>query len=139
MTGQVVDHLDFWIGDKAVEMKQTHNLTYPVRSAIIEDWELMEKFWHRCLHQYLRAEPEESVLVLTEPPMNPPENRETMAEIMFETFGVKGLYIAVQAVMSLYSNWCLAKPGSMQKELGLTGSVLDAGDGVTHVIPIWGG
>jgi len=27
--------------------------------------------------------------------MNPPENREQMAEIMFETFGVKGLFIGV--------------------------------------------
>ena len=60
--------------------------------------------YHRTLFEYLRCEPEESVVVLTEPPMNPPENREQMAEIMFETFGVKGLYIGVQAVMSLYSN-----------------------------------
>ena len=28
--------------------------------------------------------------------MNTPENRELTAEIMFETFNVKGLYIAVQ-------------------------------------------
>jgi len=27
--------------------------------------------------------------------MNSPENREQMAEIMFETFGVKGLFIGV--------------------------------------------
>lgn len=43
----------------------------------------------------LRCEPEETIVILTEPPMNPPENREAMAEIMFETFNVKGLYIAV--------------------------------------------
>jgi actin-related protein 3 len=30
-------------------------------------------------------------MVLTEPPMNPPENREAIAEIMFETFNMKGL------------------------------------------------
>ena len=76
------------------------------------------------------------MVVLTEPPMNPPENREQMAEIMFETFGVKGLHIAVQATMALYSNWYSAKPGSLQKEVGLTGTVVDSGDGVTHVIPI---
>ena len=29
--------------------------------------------------------------------MNSPENREYTAEIMFETFNVPGLYIAVQA------------------------------------------
>jgi len=35
-------------------------------------------------------------MMQTEPPLNAPENREYTAEIMFETFNVKGLYIAVQ-------------------------------------------
>jgi actin-related protein len=34
--------------------------------------------------------------LLTEPPLNTPENREYTAEIMFESFNVPGLYIAVQ-------------------------------------------
>lgn len=33
--------------------------------------------------------------------MNPPENREAMAEIFFETFNVPGLFIGVQAVFAL--------------------------------------
>ncbi len=98
----------------------------------------MEKLWHRCLFNYLRCEPESHVVVLTEPPMNPPESREQMAEIMFETFNVKGLHIAVQATMALYSNWVSAKPDSLQKKIGLTGTVVDSGDGVTHVIPVVG-
>lgn len=36
--------------------------------------------------------------------MNPPENREKLAEIFFETFNVKGLYIGVQAILALYSD-----------------------------------
>ena len=32
--------------------------------------------------------------------MNTPENREQMAEIMFETFNVKGLFIGVQATLA---------------------------------------
>lgn len=36
------------------------------------------------------------VSVQTEPPLNTPENREYTAEIMFESFNVPGLYIAVQ-------------------------------------------
>jgi actin-related protein 3 len=33
--------------------------------------------------------------------MNPPENRENVAEIFFETFNVPGLFIGVQAVFAL--------------------------------------
>ena len=62
----------------------------------IDNWDLMEKFWQRCIFKYLRCEPEEHYFMLTEPPLNAPENREYTAEIMFETFNVAGLYIAVQ-------------------------------------------
>jgi actin-related protein 3 len=53
-----------------------------------------------------------------------------MAEIMFETFNAKGLHIGVQAVMALVSS------SGLGNKLSLTGTVLDSGDGVTHVIPI---
>lgn len=56
----------------------------------------MERFLEQCVFKYLRAEPEDHHFLLTEPPLNTPENREYTAEIMFETFNVPGLYIAVQ-------------------------------------------
>lgn len=68
----------------------------------------------------------------TEPPLNPPENREATAEIMFESFNVQGLYIAVQAVLALAASWTSK---SVQHRT-LTGTVIDSGDGVTHVIPV---
>lgn len=55
----------------------------------------MEKFWHRSIFDYIRCEPEETVFVLTEPPMNPPENRENIAEIFFETFNAKVVYFNI--------------------------------------------
>jgi actin-related protein 3 len=57
------------------------------------------------MFEYLRCEPEEHFVLLTEPPLNPPENREYTAEIMFETFNVPGLHIAVQAVLALQASW----------------------------------
>lgn len=50
-----------------------------------------------------------------------------MTEIMFETFSVPSFYLAIQAVLSLYSSG------------KTTGLVLDAGDGVTHTVPIYEG
>ena len=99
---------------------------------MVEDWDLMEKFMEQCIFKYLRAEPEDHYFLLTEPPLNTPENREYTAEIMFESFNIPGLYIAVQAVLSLAASWTKRQVG----ERTLTGVVIDSGDGVTHVIPV---
>jgi len=59
--------------------------------------------------------------------MNPKENRERMVQTMFETYGFKGVYIAIQAVLTLYAQGLL------------TGVVIDSGDGVTHIVPVYEG
>merc|ERR1719330_573045 len=50
-----------------------------------------------------------------------------MITTMFETFNVPSFYVAVQAVLSLYSSG------------RTTGIVLDCGDGVSHTVPIFEG
>ena len=65
--------------------------------------------------------------MLTEAPLNPKENRIKMAEMMFEKFEVPQIYVAIQAILSLYSTGAT------------TGIVTDAGDGVSHIVPIYEG
>ncbi|KAM9980380.1 hypothetical protein ACTFIZ_008692 [Dictyostelium cf. discoideum] len=126
-----VEDLDFFIGDEAIANSKTYDMTNPVKHGQIENWTHMEQYWEHCVFKYLRCEPEDHYFLLTEPPLNAPENREFTAEIMFETFNVPGLYIAVQAVLALAASWT-----SKNAEKTLTGTVIDSGDGVTHVIPI---
>lgn len=126
-----VDDLDFYIGDEA-ESKPGYAMKYPIRHGVVEDWDLMERFYEQVIFKYLRAEPEDHYFLLTEPPLNSPENREYTAEIMFESFNVPGLYIAMQAVLALAASWTSRQVG----ERTLTGTVIDSGDGVTHVIPV---
>jgi|TARA_B110000285_G_C15023315_1_gene562777 actin-related protein 3 len=131
--------MDFFVGDEAVaaSKRKTHQISSLLESGQIADWEGVEKFWHSSIYSYLRCEPSEHRFILTEPPMNSPENREQMAEIMFETFGVKGLFIGVQATLALYSQ--VQGPNSTSANLSpedLTGVVVDSGDGVTHVFPV---
>jgi len=127
-----IEDLDFFIGDEALAMSKTYDTFYPVRHGQVENWTHMEYFWEHCIFKYLRCEPEDHFFLLTEPPLNAPENREYTAEIMFETFNVPGLYIAVQAVLALAASWTSRNV----KERTLTGTVIDSGDGVTHVIPV---
>ncbi|KAF5392200.1 hypothetical protein D9757_001413 [Collybiopsis confluens] len=128
-----VEDLDFFIGDEALANSKTpgYGVHYPIRHGMIDNWDHMERYWEQTIFKYLRAEPEDHYFLLTEPPLNPPENREQTAEIFFESFNIKGLYIAVQAVLALAASWS----SNRVTDRTLTGTVIDSGDGVTHVIP----
>lgn len=82
--------LDYYIGDAALANAKTHQLQYPIRHGLIDNWSSMERLWQRCFYEQLHVNPSEHHVMLTEPPLNPPENREYTCEVMFETFNVPG-------------------------------------------------
>jgi actin-related protein len=121
------NYKEYFIGEDAVRKRAVLKLNYPMEHGVINNWDDMEKIWGHVFTNELRVDPVEHNVMLTEAPFNPKENREKMAQIMFETFNVPGFYISIQAVLSLYS------AGKV------TGLVLDSGDGVTHAVPIFEG
>jgi actin-related protein len=116
-----------YIGDEAQAKRGILLLKYPIEHGIITNWDDMEKIWAHTYNNELRVDPGEQGTLLTEAPMNPKANREKMTTIMFETFAVPQMYVAIQAVLSLYASG------------RTTGIVVDCGDGVSHTVPIYEG
>eukprot|EP00899_Mesostigma_viride_P019261 jgi/Mesvir1/27336/Mv07152-RA.2 len=115
---------DIMIGNECTELRDQLDLRYPVQNGIVQNWEEMEHVWNHTFENILKIDPKECKILLTDPPLNPVKNREKMLQTMFEKYNFAGVFIQVQAVLTLYAQGLLS------------GVVLDTGDGVSHVVPV---
>ncbi|CAG8575439.1 16324_t:CDS:2 [Cetraspora pellucida] len=122
-----VEIKNIMVGDEAAELRSMLQMSYPMENGIIKIWEDMKHLWDYTFNEKLKVDPKDCKILLTEPPMNPTSNRQEMVRLMFEEYGFQGVYVSIQAVLTLYAQGLL------------TGVVVDSGDGVTHIVPIFDG
>eukprot|EP01112_Ceratiomyxa_fruticulosa_P022677 TRINITY_DN8397_c0_g1_i1.p1 TRINITY_DN8397_c0_g1~~TRINITY_DN8397_c0_g1_i1.p1 ORF type:complete len:396 (-),score=113.74 TRINITY_DN8397_c0_g1_i1:286-1473(-) len=118
---------DIMVGDEAAKLRSSLQITYPLDNGIVRNWEDIQYVWDYAFSEKLGINPRDCKILLTEAPMNPLQNRKKMVETMFEKYQFEGVYVATQAVLTLYAQGLL------------TGVVVDSGDGVTHIIPVFEG
>jgi len=122
-----VELKDIMVGDECALHRSMLDISYPVENGIVQDWKGMVNLWDYTFHQRLKIDPTEHKILLTEPPMNPKENQKKMLQNMFETYHFEAAKVSIQAMLVLYAQGLL------------TGVVVDSGDGVTHIVPVWEG
>lgn len=118
---------DVMVGDEAQAARSFLEIVYPMECGKIKHWEEMDLLWDYSFKK-LQLDPPNTKILLTEPPMNPLQNRQRMLQvsrivrifsiflsiksslkfyliiqIMFEKYGFYGCHCETQAVLTLYS------------------------------------
>eukprot|EP00300_Choanocystis_sp_HF-7_P011482 c17480_g1_i1.p1 GENE.c17480_g1_i1~~c17480_g1_i1.p1 ORF type:complete len:397 (-),score=115.64 c17480_g1_i1:46-1236(-) len=125
--GQEIILKDVMVGDECARLRSLLDINYPVENGIVRNWDDMSVVWDHTFYDKMRINPPECRVLLTEPPMNPLSNRATLLQKMFEQYSFAGVHVAIQAVLTLYAQGLF------------TGVVVDSGDGVTHIVPVYDG
>ncbi|KAM9285778.1 LOW QUALITY PROTEIN: actin-like protein 10 [Morus bassanus] len=75
--------------------------TRSLKHSTIEDWDGMESVWSHLFFCGLKVLPEKQHVLMANSPSCPSSNREKLAEVLFESFGVPVLHMANIRLLSL--------------------------------------
>jgi len=121
-----VELKDVMVGDECAKYRAMLETSYPVEEGIVKDWDGMKHLWDYTFNR-MGIETSEHKILLTEPPSNPKKNKINMCKHMFEIYNFNAVKVSIQAMLVLYAQGLM------------TGVVVDSGDGVSHVVPVWEG
>jgi len=116
-----------YFGVEAQANRSTSILKYPISHDIITDWDALEELWGHTFSDVLQVHPQDHPVLLTQSTLGPTLHPEKMAQIMFETFNVPGMYLATEGQLALYAS------------ARTTGIVLNIGHGICHIVPVYEG
>ncbi|XP_031467603.1 actin, acrosomal process isoform-like [Phasianus colchicus] len=98
-----------------------------VTHGVVTDWDRLEELWYHIFYHDLAVCPEELAVLATDAPLSPIINREKVAELLFERFGVPAMLVMPRSVLVAYSYGCT------------TGVVLGSGAGTSYAVAVQDG
>ncbi|KAL4230613.1 beta-actin-like protein 2 [Mactra antiquata] len=122
-----MDGKDSYIGTEAQNKRGLLSLSYPTDEGIVKDWADWAKIMEYIFTTELKVSSTECPVLMSDPPRNPRSSRETMTEVMFESFNVPGFYLAMQPLLSMYTSG------------RGTGIMLEVGNSVSHIAAVYEG
>lgn len=116
---------NYFIGADSLSCSSGIVLKRPIENRIITNFDDIEKIWQHVFENELHVKAEERPILMTESPENTKAAREKTLQIMMETFKVPAFYLSYPEVLSLFA-------------AGITtGTVIDSGETLTHVLPVY--
>lgn len=118
-----------YIGEDCDKYMGLIKLHFPVKNGVFQnDQDILSLFNHIYSKLEISSqEIKEHPILVTEPILNPYENREKIASVLFDNLGVPALFVASQPILSLFST------------SSTTGVILESGEGVTQSCVVYEG
>lgn len=122
----------FILGDEALNNERVASRIYPISNGVIRDWDAVYDILDFGFHKLQGETCEnndntEKKILVTEPTLNPVENKKKVMEFMFEEMNFGALNFSNQALLVLYARGLVS------------GMVVECGDGMTQVVPVYEG
>lgn len=113
-----------YVGNDAQSMRGVLKIIYPLSRGQIMDWNAFYEVLNHIFYNVLRLDMRQYPVIYSEPILNPPNLREHLARVFFETYQMPSIVIFPSAVMALVN-------------AGLsTGLVVEIGEGMAFIVPI---
>lgn len=113
--------------DPSEETKGLYRLRKPIERGMVSDYDDLNLVFSKVYKQLKIHNNKEIPVFITETPFTPHKQKSRIAELLFESYDCPNLFFGIQGVLSLYA-------------FGKTdGIILESGDGVTQVVPVYNG
>lgn len=125
---------DSYVGRQAQSLQGILNVRQPFKQGCVQHWDDLELLWDYVWTQELKriklspdADTSEIKVLVSVPPLCPPQDWRRLSEVFFEDSGIGGLYLANKSVLAMYGGG------------RTTGICVDTGEDMTYIVPCWEG